>query len=119
MLAEVAAIRRIFDVIGVLHFLRRDEFMTKVVAFHEIQSDLPLMAGIAWAFGRHGHCVRLELLMGNQGKIRTVHTAAKCHDTGFHLAQNAPEVMFLLKHPNIVTESLKPSNDKGLSVESP
>ena len=104
MLAEVAAIRRIFDVIGVLHFLRCDEFMTKVVAFHEIQSDLSLMAGIAWALVCHGQCLQLELLMGNQGKIRTVHAPAKCHDTGFHVAQNAPQVMFLLKHPNIVTD---------------
>src|SRR5206468_11237643 len=68
MLAEVAAIRRIFDVIGVLHFLRYDEFMTKVVAFQEIQSDLSLMAGIAWAFGCHGQCLRWKLLLAIQGK---------------------------------------------------
>ena len=104
MLAKVAAIRRILNIIDIFHFIRRDEFVPKTILVDEIHRDISLMGRITRTLGRHCQSVRTQFLMRDQSKIGAVHTAAKCHDTRSDVPQDASKTLLLIKHFNIVTD---------------
>ena len=63
------------------------------------------MGRITGTFGGHSQRVGSQFLMGDEGEIGAVHTAAERDDARAHLAKNGPKPVFLLmEHSPIVTD---------------